>query len=130
MIKKLKHLNRYVKDRQKIASRYFSALKNTSFKLPIIAKNNIHAFYVFVVQHEKRDEVMKELTKRNINVNISYPFPVHSMPALDGLTPKYDLPNTDFAAKRIFSLPMYPYLTIKQQKFVIETLIEIDNNLQ
>ena len=130
LIKKLKHLNRYVKNRQKIALRYFSALKNTSFKLPTIAKNNTHAFYVFVVQHEKRDEVMKELSKRGINVNISYPFPVHSMPALNGLTQKCDLPNTDYVSKRIFSLPMYPNLTVQQQKFVIESLIEIDNKLK
>ena len=130
LVKKLKHLNEYVEKRQKIASRYFSELKNTSYKLPVIAKDNVHAFYVFVVQHEKRDEVMKELSSKGINVNISYPFPVHSMPALDGVTLKHDLPNTDYASKRIFSLPMYPNLSIEQQEFVIKSLIEIDNKLK
>jgi len=130
LINKLKHLSKYVQKRQKIASRYFMALKDTSFKLPIIEKNNTHAFYVFVVQHKKRDEVMKELSDKGINVNISYPFPVHSMPALQGLIPKYHLPNTDYAAKHIFSLPMYPNLTLQQQKFVIKSLIEIDNKLK
>ncbi len=130
LLKKLNHLHEYVKKRQQIASRYFSALKNSSYKLPTIAEYNVHSFYVFVIQHKRRDEVMKELYDRGINVNISYPWPIHSMKAMDGLTVKYDLPNTDYAAKHIFSLPMYPNLSIKQQDKVINSLIEIENKLK
>ena len=130
LLKKLSHLHEYVNKRQQIALRYFKELKNSTYKLPTIAKNNKHAFYVFVVEHKKRDEVMKELSRRGINLNISYPFPIHSMPALDELAVKYELPNTDNAAKCIFSLPMYPNLSIEKQELVIKSLLEIDNKLK
>ena len=130
LLKKLNHLHEYVEKRQQIASRYFSALKNSSYKLPTIAEDNVHSFYIFVIQHKRRDEVMKELYDREINVNISYPWPIHSMKAMDGLTAKYDLPHTDYAARHIFSLPMYPNLSIKHQEKVIKSLIEIENKLK
>ncbi len=130
LLKKLNHLHKYIKKRQQIASRYFLALKNSSYKLSTIAEGNEHAFYIFVVQHEKRDEIMRELKDRGINVNISYPWPIHSMKAMDGITEKYDLPHTDYAAKHIFSLPMYPNLSIEQQEKVINSLIEIDGKLK
>ncbi len=129
LINKLKHLDKYIQKRREIAARYISALKDTSFILPTTAENNYHAYYVFVVQHEKRDEVMKKLSEKDINVNISYPYPIHSMSGLEGLTDKYNLPNTDFASKRIFSLPMYPNLSIEQQERVISELLKIDKEI-
>jgi aminotransferase EvaB len=36
-----------------------------------------------------------------------------------------DLPNTEAAAKEIFSLPMYPTLSDEDQLFVCDTLIDI-----
>ena len=129
LLKKLNHLSVYVQKRQDIASRYLSGLKDSSYILPVTAENNTHAYYVFVVQHEKRNEVMKELSAREINVNISYPWPIHSMSGLEGLTDKYDLPNTDHASQRIFSLPMYPNLSFEQQEEVIQCLIEIDKKI-
>lgn len=126
LLRKLDHLVEYISNRQKIAIRYFEALKDTSFKLPTVANNNTHAFYVFVVQHSNRDSVIQELKSRGINVNISYPWPIHTMKALQGKIPHYDLPNTDYASKHIFSLPMYPSLLMDQQDKVIDALISID----
>jgi aminotransferase EvaB len=36
-----------------------------------------------------------------------------------------DLPETELAAKEIFSLPMYPTLTFEEQSYVIEAIKEI-----
>lgn len=126
---KLKHLKTYIKKRQIIAKRYYSQLKETSYFLPKIEKNNTHAFYVYVVRHKKRDKIMKMLKEKEIFVNISYPWPIHSMKGLKNITKKYNLPNTDKAAKEIFSLPMYPDLSYKDQIQVIKTLKEIDKKL-
>jgi dTDP-4-amino-4,6-dideoxygalactose transaminase len=34
-----------------------------------------------------------------------------------------DFPVTEDAAKRIFSLPMHPYLTAEEQKIIAETIM-------
>ncbi len=126
---KLKNLNIYIQKRQKIAKYYTENLKDSSYVTPIVAKKNIHAFYVYVVRHLKREKVMKALSENNINVNISYPYPIHSMSGMKNLAKKYDLPHTDKVAKEIFSLPMYPSLKRAQQSLVIKKLKEIEKKL-
>ena len=73
---------------------------------------------------------MKKLKENDIFVNISYPYPIHTMSGMRTLTKKYSLPHTDKAAAEIFSLPMYPSLTRKEQDFVIKILRDIDQKLR
>lgn len=127
--KKLKNLDSYLKARKILAKRYFDELATTSYKLPKIANNNTHAFYIFVVRHNKRNKIIRMLKEYDINVNISYPWPIHSMKGLKKLTKKYSLPHTDKAAKEIFSLPMYPALSFKEQDKVIDALKKIEKRL-
>ena len=129
LLVKLKYLSSYIKKRQKLAMVYLKELKNTSFIIPVTAKNNVHAYYVFVIRHPKREKIMKILSKENINLNISYPYPIHSMSGLKGLSKDYILPETDSAAKEIFSLPMYPSLSFEQQNIVIKALKDIEKKL-
>ena len=63
----------------KIANFYNEHLKNTSLILPKENKHNYHSYYVYVIQHPKRDLIIKKLIKENIYCNISYPFPIHTM---------------------------------------------------
>ena len=124
--KKLTHINEYIDSRRAIAKRYDAELKNTSLKLPIELKYNKHAYYVYVVRHPDRETIMNELKKRDIIVNISYPWPIHTMSAYSYLGYKEgDLPETEKAAKEIFSLPMYPSLSFEEQSYVIDVIREI-----
>ena len=69
---------------------------------------------------------MKELVNNDIHLNISYPWPVHTMIGYEYLGGKNgDLPITEKRANEIFSLPMYPTLTDDEQTKVIETLKRI-----
>jgi len=66
------------------------------------------------------------LKKQDIFVNISYPWPIHTMTGYCNLGYKVgDLPVTEKKAKQIFSLPMYPSMTDEQQLKVSEVLHEI-----
>ncbi len=127
LYEKLKLLDSWIAKRRKIAKLYFDSFKNTNLELPIEAKGNKHSYYVYVVAHENRDEIIKELTKHNIHLNISYPWPIHIMePYKDNVCKNcYCLENTNRYSKRIFSLPMYPYLKVSEQKKVIRILKKI-----
>ena len=66
---------------------------------------------------------MQKLAERDIIVNISYPWPIHTMRGYAHLGGKEgDLPVTEEMAREIFSLPMYPGLTDEQQKIVCSAL--------
>jgi aminotransferase EvaB len=123
---KLRNLNQYIDRRQKIAARYDLALKDTSLKLPIRYPHNDHAYYVYVVSHPRRDEILEKLLTYDIRLNISYRWPIHTMPPYKEFLPENEnLPETEKAAAQIFSLPMYPSLKVEDQDKVIDVLQSI-----
>tara|TARA_Y100000593_G_scaffold63767_1_gene117796 strand:- start:6794 stop:7930 length:1137 start_codon:yes stop_codon:yes gene_type:complete len=122
---KLPHLHHWIDERKRIASIYDRELKDI-LDLPKQAPHNEHAYYIYVVAHPKRDYIMKELVKKDIHLNISYPWPVHIMDGYEYLGyKKGDFPVTEKRAEEIFSLPMYPALEFKDQMKVITSLKEI-----
>jgi aminotransferase EvaB len=122
---KLKHLPAYIARRRELAARYAAALAGTSLTLPVTAPGNEHAYYLYVVRHPRREAVMAGLKAREVNVNISYPWPIHTMTGYARLGyAEGDLPHTELAAREIFSLPMYPSLTDAEQDTAIAALLE------
>lgn len=123
---KLTRLEGYIERRQKLAMRYQEILANTSLGLPITQEGNSHVYYVYVARHTRRDEIISELKKKDILLNISYPWPIHLMRGYSYLGYKEgDLPVTEALAKTIFSLPMYPTLTEEMQNTVCNAIGEI-----
>ena len=126
LLKKLNHLDDYIIRRRSIADRYTEHLQGTNYILPKELQNTYHAFYLYVVQHPQRDRIMKGLAENDIKVNISYPWPIHTMTGFADYSINCQLANTEFVADRIFSLPMYPSLTKEHQDYVVEKLIQLD----
>lgn len=126
LLRRLKHLDGYISRRRVIARQYDHSLKDTGLIFPKTMEGNKHAYYLYVCRHPKRDVIISELKTRNIIVNISYKWPIHTMRAYQFLNYREgDLPHTEETAKEIFSLPMYPCLTDEEQKLVITALHEI-----
>ncbi|HDQ41852.1 MAG TPA: DegT/DnrJ/EryC1/StrS family aminotransferase [Desulfonatronum sp.] len=126
LLRKLTRLDAYIAKRQTLAKRYAEMLANTSLQLPVTVPDNEHVFYIYVCAHPDRDRIMAELKKQNIIVNISYPWPIHTMRGFAHLGyAQGDLPQTEQAAQRIFSLPMYPALSFADQDRVCQVLGEI-----
>ena len=124
LLKKLEYLDSWINRRRAIAERYNKELKDTEIKLPLEAPNNRHSYYIYVVAHRNRDHILAELVKKDIHLNISYPWPIHIMKAYKhfvGPNCTY-LKRTEEQAKKIFSLPIYPSLTDEEQGIVIQEL--------
>ncbi len=126
--RKLSHLNSYLARRRELANRYDTELADTGLLLPKVSLQNDHAYYLYVVRHPRRDEIVAQLKEYDIFVNISYPWPIHTMRGYKSLGYKSgDLPETEAAATEIFSLPMYPTLTDAEQDRVcvaLQTIME------
>lgn len=126
LLTKLPKLDQYVERRREIAALYNELLTDTELILPAEAEYGKHAYYLYVVRHPRRDEIMEKLKQNHIFVNISYPWPIHTMTGYKYLGyQEGDLPETESAAKEIFSLPMYPSLTDKEVKVVSDALHKI-----
>ena len=91
-----------------------------------ILDGNEHVYYIYACRHANRDYIIDELKKRDILLNISYPWPIHTMRGYSYLRyTEGDLPETELAAREIFSLPMYPMLSYEAQDKVCRALSEI-----
>jgi len=128
--RKLKRLDTYIADRQAVAQRYVDGLGDTELKLPRTVPGNEHVYYVYVVRHPRRGDILERLKAYDIQLNISYPWPVHTMTGFAHLGYQAgSLPVTEKLATEIFSLPMYPTLSPDLQDKVIHAVREVLSTL-
>ncbi|MFJ1597399.1 DegT/DnrJ/EryC1/StrS family aminotransferase [Streptomyces sp. NPDC088261] len=127
--RKLRRLDGYVRGRRAVAERYergLGDLADRGLVLPSVNEGNEHVYYLYVVRHPRRDEIMRALKRYDIALNISYPWPVHTMSGFAHLGYEAgSLPVTERLAGEIFSLPMYPSLPAGLQDKVISSLREV-----
>ncbi len=132
--RKLDRLDSYIAGRRAVAARYAEALADLTgpggLTLPSVTPGNEHVYYLYVVRHPERDTIIERLKGYGISLNISYPWPVHTMSGFAELGYREgDLPVTERLAREIFSLPMYPSLRRDDQDKVISALREVLNTL-
>lgn len=120
---KLKYLDEDVALRQNVAKRYIAEIKNSKVRLPVVPDFAAHAFHLFPIFCENRDELQKYLAEKGIGTNIHYPIPPHKQECYNewnGL----NLPVTEKIHREELSLPMSPCLTVEQVDWVIQCVNE------
>jgi dTDP-4-amino-4,6-dideoxygalactose transaminase len=124
---KLPHLAKWNEQRRNRAH-HFDELLGPALNLvgiPYVPTWSRPVFHLYVVRVADRERVQKELTAGGIGTGIHYPFPLHlSKPyAALGYRPG-DLPVTERLSGEILSLPMFPTLTVDQQRRTAARLLE------
>jgi dTDP-4-amino-4,6-dideoxygalactose transaminase len=116
--------------RAKLAELYFKGLKGISgIDLPEVPKyDHVHAWHLFVIKilALNRDEFMNRLADYNIGYGLHFP-PTH---ALSYVKEKYAkniglLAETERAADKIISLPLFPDMPEKDIQYVCNAIKEI-----
>lgn len=119
----LKELDNDNARRNEIAERYSNEIKSDKIKLPAAFPNTYHAFHLFVIETEKREEFAKYLNSKGVGTALHYPVPIHLQPAYLGKIRGSDkLFQTEKLYKRILSLPMYPELSMSSVNRIIKTI--------
>lgn len=120
----LDELNKWNKERAKIAEIYYKNLAGLPIKLPPKSDSkNKRVWHQFVIQTAKRDALRTFLNKNGIETMIHYPTPVFKQEAYRFLGyEERDLPVTGKAAKDILSLPIYPELKISEAKTICDKI--------
>ena len=120
---KLKYLDEDVALRQNVARRYISEIKNPKIRLPMVTDFTAHAFHLFPIMCENRDELQAYLEKNGIGTNIHYPIPPHKQECYKEWN-NISLPITEKIHNEELSLPMSPCLTDEQVGYIVKVLNE------
>jgi dTDP-4-amino-4,6-dideoxygalactose transaminase len=109
--------------RRKVAGRYDEAFADLDVVTPHIAEFNEPNYHCYVIQTERRDELVHHLAECNIGVGIHYKTPVHLQPALRTV-PHRTMPMdvTEALCQRCITLPCYPELADEQIDHVIDSV--------
>lgn len=114
--------------RQEVATRYTEGL-HRKIKTPHVPERltSVWAQYTLMAASEdERSQVMAALKAAGIPSVIYYPRPLHQQTAYrDFPCDPAGLPISEQASKRVFSLPMHPYLTATDQRRVMDVINEV-----
>lgn len=116
---KLPYVKSWIEKRREIAETYRQGLAGISgIRLP--AEDGGHSYNQFTIQAERREELQNFLTRHGISTTVYYPMPLHLQPVFASLGYRPgDLPVSEALTGKVLSLPMFPELTMEEQKLVI-----------
>jgi dTDP-4-amino-4,6-dideoxygalactose transaminase len=125
---KVPHLERWLRMRQEAAKRYDLLIEEDHLQhflqRPAVRPQRRHVFnqYVVRVAHGERDNLVRHLKADGIGCEIYYPMPLHVQECLGYLGyQEGDFPASEEAARCVLALPMYPELTMDQQRRVVQS---------
>lgn len=122
---KLKHLEKWTRERQRVARRYATLLAETPLQLPSEAAFAESVWHLYVVRHPRRDDLKKHLDANQIGCALHYPVPLHLQKCYASLGYHAgDFPVAEKAGRECLSLPIYPEMTETQITRVAEVIRE------
>jgi dTDP-4-amino-4,6-dideoxygalactose transaminase len=106
---KLKYLDDDIVWRRRVARRYRDGIRHPQIRLPEVAREEQHAWHLFVVRCTQRDALQQHLQSHGIQTQVHYPLPAHRQPAYPSLR-HVQLPLTERLHDEVLSLPIGPTL--------------------
>ncbi len=126
---KLPHLDAWSdarRDRADTYARLFAEARlPVALEPPLVRPGARHIFHQYVVRVSApaRDPLMEHLKRHGVGTKIYYPVPLHLQECFRPLGyAEGDLPESERAARETFALPVYPELTEREQRYVVETI--------
>jgi dTDP-4-amino-4,6-dideoxygalactose transaminase len=121
---KLRHLSDDNEKRRLIAQRYNHAFQDLPITLPYRNINELHAIHLYVIECERRDELLKHLRSKGVGASLHYPLAVHQHAAYaNRIRGGDDLPVTEHFYKKNLTLPMFPQLSEDLVDHIITSVI-------
>ena len=119
---KLKHYQKDLKLRQEVAEKYSEKLKDTQI-IPTILSDTVSAWAQYSIRVKDRDEVQAKLKESGIPTAVHYPMPLHLQEAFKYLEYGHgDFPISELVSSEIMSLPMNPYVSDEEIKYISENI--------
>lgn len=123
-IAQLKKLEWMWQRREEIAKRYTEIFQDTKIIPPVVKKDRVSSWHLYVIKVNNRDELIEKLRDDGIGTSVHF-IPVHKHPFY---RKKYGYRDEDFPiANKVFSmslsLPIYPGLRNEEVDYIAERVL-------
>lgn len=118
---KLKHIQKDIEARRKVANYYLDNIKNNKIILPTVTDLEAHVWHLFVVRTKNRDELQKYLEKNGIQTLIHYPIPPHQQNCYKEWN-NQTYPITEQIHKEVLSLPISGVMSKEEIEIICKKL--------
>jgi dTDP-4-amino-4,6-dideoxygalactose transaminase len=118
---RLARLDHEITRRREIAAAYDAGLAGV-VETPKVRPGADHAYHLYVLRSQRRDELAAALKAAAVGTGIHYPVPVHQQKAYLGriaIAPS-GLGESERASREVLSLPMHPFLSDADVRRVVE----------
>jgi len=122
LLEKLRLFPDEIRARQDVADRYNEALASV-VKVPELMPGATSVWAQYTIVTDRRDEIAKVCREASVPTAIHYTASLNSLPPYRQLpTAPAGVPQAEFLAKRVISLPMHPYLSAEAQALIVDTV--------
>lgn len=113
-------------DVNRIATWYNEEFCNTDIIIPSVREGTVSSWAQYTIrlpEYVNREELQAKLKQDEIPTMIYYMKPMHAQEAFEGLDSSIaDCPNTEAFCKCVLSLPMHPYMTREEVRFIAQKI--------
>ncbi|MCW7471405.1 UDP-4-amino-4,6-dideoxy-N-acetyl-beta-L-altrosamine transaminase [Leptospira kanakyensis] len=128
-VSQLARLDEFVSKRHEIANNYNEMLKDKDIIIPYQSPENYSAYHLYIIRLDLKKnrfthrEIFERFRSDGILVNLHY-IPVYRQPFYEkmGFQPK-DFPEAEKYYSEAISIPIYPSLTLEEQKKIVYRLV-------
>jgi dTDP-4-amino-4,6-dideoxygalactose transaminase len=122
---KLRRLPAWTRTRQQLAARYNDRLAGCpGVATPAALAEREHVYHLYVVEHERREELGAHLARDGIQTVVNYPMALPFLPAYSRFAHRpEEFPSAHRAQSRILSLPLFPEMTDAQMQAVVQSIV-------
>ena len=129
-LSQLKKLDHFIERRREIAQHYDEFFKNSILK-PLYLENTGSSYHIYVVKLDftnlniNKEQFFKKLRENGVGVQLHY-MPINKQPYYRSLGYGSECtPVMDEYYKECFSLPVFPGLSDKEQRYVVSLIFEV-----
>lgn len=121
---KLAHLDKWNARRCEVADRYQHGLGGGGLVLPHVPEWAEPVWHLYVIRHDRRDQLQQALNSAGVGTLIHYPIPPHLQQAYAAAGYQQGaFPIAEQMAVQVLSLPIGPHLSVSDADTVIEQVL-------
>jgi dTDP-4-amino-4,6-dideoxygalactose transaminase len=129
LLVKLPYLDGWNQRRRAAAEQYGQLLSGMGVLVPATRSGVSHVYHLYVIQHERRDELLSFLRAHGIAAGVHYPLPLsRQVPYLAARAVPHGAPVATTLSRKILSLPMFPEITHHQLATVVYAIRSFDES--
>ena len=125
LLEKLSIFDNELELRNQVADNYTENI-NVIFQKPFVPSKYYSSwaqYSLLAKDEEHKNNIMLSMKNSNIPIMVYYKIPLHLQKCFDRFGYNTgDFPVSEDCSRRIFSIPMHPYLKEHEQNFIIEIL--------